>query len=623
MGLADLTAAEAAGLVELRGGRLHVDHPLVASVAYHDATPERRRWAHAAVAAGLSEGDGRRPWHLAGAAAGPDEDVARRLDEVAREARARGGYATAGRASLRAADLTAAPERRATRLLAAAGALELAGQGEEALAVIDRAESLTCEPATAARITGMRGRHRLTQGDVEWAERDLRDAADGLAATDPLGAARFAMQCGWANMALGRIDAFVDHTRVALDLLDGHESGSTHRVATALHGAALVGAGRADEADPLLHRVETDLLRLARAREPITGAVEAYGVMVLGLVWLERWITADRLLAALVEDARALNAAGALPWLLTVRATLDLKLGRWDSALAAADEAVEIGDAAGQVTFTRSGQSIRAVAHALRGDAAAAAADADRAHPAEAHGARGIVALGEGDLATATRELGTAAQIADDAGYREPGSRPFEPDLIEALIRSGDTAAAIARLDAWERQGAATGRAFALVTAARCRALLAPDAEIDAAFGLALQLHDDLPMPYERARTLVAYGERLRRARRRGDARPPLREALETFDQLPAPAWAAKARHELRTTGGMVPPRERPGSTELTAHELQVALMVAEGRTNREVAAALFLAPKTIEHHLSTIFRKLGIRRRTELAHALAASGEG
>ena len=125
-------------------------------------------------------------------------------------------------------------------------------------------------------------------------------------------------------------------------------------------------------------------------------------------------------------------------------------------------------------------------------------------------------------------------------------------------------------------------------------------------------------MPFQRARTLYCLGERLRRGRRRADARTPLREALAIFQRLGAADWAAKARTELTATGGMVPAESRPELEELTPHELKVALLVAEGRTNREVAAALFLAPKTIEHHLSAIFRKLGIRRRTELARFFA-----
>jgi DNA-binding NarL/FixJ family response regulator len=130
-------------------------------------------------------------------------------------------------------------------------------------------------------------------------------------------------------------------------------------------------------------------------------------------------------------------------------------------------------------------------------------------------------------------------------------------------------------------------------------------------------------MPFERARTLLCHGERLRRARRRADARRPLRDALAIFDRLGAADWAARTRQELRATGTTAPSAARPELAELTPHEVQIALMVAEGRTNREVAAAMFLAPKTVEHHLTTIFRKLGLRRRTELARLFAGELAG
>jgi DNA-binding CsgD family transcriptional regulator len=633
LGIDALAPAEAAGLVELGSGRLEFRHPLVASVAYHLATPAARRAAHAAVAAVLDPEDPRRPWHLAAAATGPDEEVAAALERLAGDARRRGGYPSAARAERRAADLTPENERRARRLLAAAADLELAGLNADAVEAIDQAATLTCSAATAARVRGMRAHHLLIAGDPAAARGELQAAADGLAPADPVTAAAFLLECGWACMLRGHLDHWRERTEQAAALLaPGHTDTATHRVARAMHASALVAVGRADEAEPILAEVEQSLLRLAREHEPITGAVETYGLMIHSLVWLERWIAADRLLALLVEDARHLAAASALPYLLSVRTVLDLRLGRWSSAAAAADEAVGLAEAAGHEAFRAGGLGLRAVAHALRGDHERAEADAaeaiaagERAAPRLAidpHHALGLVALGRGDVEAATEHLREAARIHDRAGFQEPGSRPFQADLIEALIRAGETGEATERLEAWERVAEKTGRPFARATAARCRAMLAPDDEIDEAFAAALALHDDLPLPFERARTQLVHGERLRRARRRADARGPLRDALATFDALPAPDWAAKARHELRATGGMVPPRERPGTTELTPHELQVALMVAEGRTNREVAAALFLAPKTIEHHLSTIFRKLGIRRRTELAHALAGSGQ-
>src|SRR5438552_1374317 len=138
-----------------------------------------------------------------------------------------------------------------------------------------------------------------------------------------------------------------------------------------------------------------------------------------------------------------------------------------------------------------------------------------------------------------------------------------------------------------------------------------------ATLSAAMSLHARTDMPFERARTELCYGERLRRARRRAEARDQLHAALETFERLGAGPWADRARNELRATGETVH-RDRSASDELTLQELQVALKVSEGATNREAAAALFLSPKTIEAHLSRVYGKLGIRSRTELAHRFA-----
>jgi DNA-binding NarL/FixJ family response regulator len=140
-----------------------------------------------------------------------------------------------------------------------------------------------------------------------------------------------------------------------------------------------------------------------------------------------------------------------------------------------------------------------------------------------------------------------------------------------------------------------------------------------ARFDAALALHEELPMPFERARTQLAYGERLRRARQRAEAREPLKAALEAFERLGARGWAERARTELRATGEQQTRRAETAAEQLTPHELQIAVLVAQGMTNREAAAALFLSPKTIEYHLSNAYRKLGIRSRAELVRAVLA----
>jgi len=166
-----------------------------------------------------------------------------------------------------------------------------------------------------------------------------------------------------------------------------------------------------------------------------------------------------------------------------------------------------------------------------------------------------------------------------------------------------------------------TQRSWALAGAARCRGLLATEEQFEADFQRALELHEQTPTPFERARTELCLGERLRRARQRVDAREPLRSALETFERLGAAPWAERARAELAASGETSRRRDPYAAEQLTAQELQVALVVARGATNREAGAALFLSPKTIETHLSRVYRKLHVRSRTELAHLLASEG--
>jgi len=193
----------------------------------------------------------------------------------------------------------------------------------------------------------------------------------------------------------------------------------------------------------------------------------------------------------------------------------------------------------------------------------------------------------------------------------DPNALQWAPDLVEAYVRVGrhdDAAAALTRHLAHGRGG------WARAAGERCHGLLAADDAFDLPFRRALELHDT---PFETARTELCYGERLRRAGRRTEARVQLHAALERFDRLGAKPWAKRARGELRASGAHVS-RRAPGATErLTPQELQVALTVARGATNREAAAALFLSPKTIEFHLRNIYRKMGVRSRTELVARL------
>jgi DNA-binding CsgD family transcriptional regulator len=231
--------------------------------------------------------------------------------------------------------------------------------------------------------------------------------------------------------------------------------------------------------------------------------------------------------------------------------------------------------------------------------------------------ALGLLELGLGQVEAAVEELEFVERFGAARGVGEPAVAQAGPNLVEAYLRTGKREEAESALGALERQARSTHGRWALAAAARCQGLLADDRQFESHFREALRLQADAGMPFEQARTDLCYGERLRRARRRAEARPVLRRSLDTFERLGATPWAAKARQELAATGERARPRREPVSDQLTAQELQVALHVAEGATNREAAAALFVSPKTVESHLGHVYRKLGVRSRTELSHRL------
>jgi len=622
--LDDLAPAEAAELVTIRPDRVQAGHPLVRSVAYHARRPDERRQAHRAVATALDPRDRRRPWQLAAAADRPDERVAAQLDAGANDAHRRGGAGSAARTRRRAAELTPDPRRRAERQLAAAEDFFAAGLGDEARAVA--AEALAAEPGEplGARLRALLARTELARGRTRAARDRLLAEVEAL----PPGDAAHAIQdATYASLLLGDLDAVDAHSERALALApdDDHR-----RAAIALRAAALVAVGRPTRAAAMLRGEDTNGDADTFARDVRTGAVHMHVLLAHARLWLGDWDDAEALLGRLVAHARATSALAILPYVVGLEATLDLRRGRWPAAWAKASEAVTLAETVGDGGYLTGSLTIRAGIAAVTGRSRETVADAERALALArdsaprlrvfAHHALGLLALGQRRVHDAVEQLETAAEAAAADMLAEPGAMVWEPDRIEALVRDGQAARAERALQAWEGLGERYGRIFTAATAARCRGLLVADEELDAQFTHALALHDDLGLPFERARTQLVYGERLRRARRRADARGPLREALDAFERLGAPDWAQRARVELRATGGAVPPVARELQAELTPHELQVALMAAEGRTNREIAGALFLAPKTIEHHLSAIFRKLDIRRRTELAAALASS---
>ena len=196
-----------------------------------------------------------------------------------------------------------------------------------------------------------------------------------------------------------------------------------------------------------------------------------------------------------------------------------------------------------------------------------------------------------------------------------------EPDLVEICVHLGRDAEARAYLDGWAERSLLASPVWGAAVAARCRGILASDDAFEEHFADALALHGKAEDAFAEARTRLCFGERLRRAGRRVDAREQLRPALATFDRLECVAWIERARRELRATGEKLGRRAAVSGDALTPQELQVALQVAEGKTNKEVGAALFLSPKTVEFHLARVYRKLGLSSRSALVKRATSGG--
>ncbi|HSI97087.1 MAG TPA: LuxR C-terminal-related transcriptional regulator, partial [Gaiellaceae bacterium] len=318
-----------------------------------------------------------------------------------------------------------------------------------------------------------------------------------------------------------------------------------------------------------------------------------------------------------------------LPYLLVLLGQVECVLGELESALERAVDGRNAAEQSGQHTLFAYHLALEGLVQAQRGHADRARAAAEESlrlvpetggRPAEllARWALGHLELSLGDPAVALERLGPGVALFRDEGFDEPGALRFAVDAVEALVELGATEEATQVLDWFEGNARRLERASALATSLRCRGLLAAQvANLDAALHLyreALAWHSKVEIPLERGRTLLALGVAQRRAKSRREARATLEEALAVFERIGAALWAERTRGELRRISGRAP---TPGA--LTPAEERVAALVAEGKTNREVAAALFLSERTVEGHLSRIFGKLRIKHRAELAPALAS----
>ena len=602
-----LEAAEDAGLVHIDRDGVRFRHPLVRSAVVQTAAASERRRAHRALADALADDSpDERAWHLSAAALGFDEQAATELAQAAVRTRARSGWAPAALALERSARLTRDPDTRADRLLDAAESAMVGGQIELTLSLTDELLANQDGAARRARVIRLRGQIELHCGDVGHALDHLLEGADLLARDDPAAATAMLADAIEAAELLGKPRRALQAAAAADALRTGHEPHGL--LAEFALGQALRLAGRPADARPHLERALTVLTSGGEPRASMRAFTR--GAHAAG--WLDRVPEGLDLARCAVDAAREQGAFGPLAHALEVTADLDATAGRWREAHGHASEALELARASRCAwALTRclehlawleaaQGNEERCRAHAAEADAVATGAGF---HSDRARAAIGLLELGLGRVDDAARVF----DAIDPAALERIGAG----DFVEALIRGGRTdkaRAALERIPAGQK-----------AVAARYAGLLADD-DFEAPFAQALARHAEHDA-FGRARTRLCLGERRRRAGRRVDARTELRAASEVFGRLGARPWAERAASELRATGERLGRREaRPGD-ELTPQELQVALQAAEGRTNKEIGAALFLSPKTVDFHLRRVFRKLDMRSRGELIRHFAVTG--
>ena len=620
-----LTRLEGAGLIGTSGDRVAFTHPLVGSSAYASLTSDRRREVHAAVVASLPSADvTRRAWHAAAAALGPDIEAAGALEAVGVDARRRGAYAVAASALERAAQLTDDETLRADRGVAAATAAFDAGDAGWALRLLDAALAGDVSATTRSRAGALRGAIASRSGALGEAWATLIAAARDVADTDPDRALHLVAEAIGVAFYLANGDVARESQRLAESLLERGVDRSAAGMGRLAVGMAQVLNGEDGSA-----QLREGARLLDRENGAETGEFDS-AWLALAALFVRDDGSIRRLLRA-VEEARADTSLGALPHLLFHLARDHATTDRWAAAESDYAEAASLAEELGQSTETAIALAGLAWLEARRGKE-----DASRAHAARAVAiaeprqimiariwagfALGDVELAAGRMDQAVDRYASVVTLLDVAGIRDVDLSPA-PELAEALLRTGDTERAAALATEYGSRAEAKGAPWALARAWRTVALLAADDDLDAAFEEALCHHAQTPDVFETARTNLAYGARLRRARRRVDAREPLQDAYRAFERLGAQPWAETAADELAATGITVAPRGATGLDLLTPRERQIVQLLLDGRTTRETAGALFLSPKTVEYHLRHVYTKLGITNRRELADLVRSGG--
>ncbi len=624
LGPAAIEEAETAGFLTVRGDQLSWRHPLVRAAVYHGAAPAARRAAHRALAEAL-DGCGAadsRAWHLASATLGHDEQAASALEGSAASARERRGSAAAARAFERAARISPDPEARARRLFEAAVDLLSTAEPSRARKLLTEALELSTDVLRRSDILRTLAMADMFRGSPEATVEMLTAEADRI---EPLDQGRAAAMRADACVAItmtgdvGKTLASAERALSTAPLAGPH----TAALAQSMLANALVLAGRVTEA-----RLHLGAARAAFTRDGLPPVpFRHHLVQTLGhsAIWLGEYVEARRFLGDVVASARQQSAVAGLAFPLACLSELEYRTGRWTLAYALADDSVRMATEVG----ARSQLSFSLVCLA-RVEAGLGKQDECRTHLKDAlaisrelsigsievyaRSVSGLLELSLGHPDRAVLELGPLSRLSERWQLAQPDVVQWGSDFVEALARGGETAPAQAALDSFERQARESESRWGIGEAARCRGLLAGADGFEECFADALgSLPDDIAI-FERARTLLCLGERRRRSRRLGPARDALSLALAGFEQLGAQPWVLRTRRELHASGARLGPSPEQPVQRLTPQELQVAIVAATGATNREIAASLFLSPKTVDFHLGKVYRKLEVHSRSQLA---------
>jgi DNA-binding CsgD family transcriptional regulator len=612
-----LDAAETDGLVAVSGGRIVFRHPLVRSAVYGAATSAERRAAHAALAEALADGEAnadRRVWHLSAAALDDSGEVLQALEAAAGRAEARNGNVAAAKALRRAAELAAAPAERGRLLVRAAWNLSRVGRDEQAAQCAAQAAPLVVDPADRARLAEVHGLAAVRNGRPLDAVPLLIEAAHEVAATEPARALELLWLARMIAHQSGDVGSHERVTQLASAVVPPAGDEVAEQLARSLAGFAALTGGDNAEGVRLLSEVVAWAADADAAHHVLWGSFAA--------VALGDATRFGELLERAASIARARGELGLLADALGIRSAWLAVNHRFEEAAVAASETLDLARDLGARNLEMQPNTALAIVAAFQGrlEEARERAEATRqlavARDLGLRASTATLALALADMSAgrwsdAVDRLDSLLR-ADSAAIDAVVVRTI-PDKLEAAIRAGRIEDARAALALYEARASHLGDVSMVPRILACRALLAGGADATDRFEDALR-HGEQARPLDLARIQLLYGEHLRRERRRTDARVQLRAALETFERLRAEPWAERARAELRASGETARKRDPSTLSQLTPQERQVAQLVSEGLSNKEVAAQLFLSPRTIDAHLRRVFAKLGVTSRTQLA---------